>query len=146
MRKPRNESRFKQRLRRFLLCNPLMIYKTVDGHILTQDATKVLVCCVYDIDDAFYFDYTLYDHHIDCYLSKQMNRVEIFTALQYLQRLGFVENLRGTKDRFTLHMTHEGMHFFEIRRKNFVYLMLNSIFLPLIISAVTSIITLLIAG
>lgn len=146
MRKPRDESRFKQKLRRILLCNPLMIYKTVDGHILTRDATRVLVCCVYDVDDAFYYDYTLYDHHMDCYLSKQMNRVEIFTALQYLQKLGFVENLQGDKNHFTFHATHEGMHFFEIRRKNFVYLLFNSVFLPIVISIATTIVTLLIAS
>lgn len=44
------------------------------------------------------------------------------------------------------YVTHEGIHYFELRRKNFRYLFFTSIFLPILVSAVTTIITILIAG
>lgn len=42
MRKPKNEPEIKRNLRRFLLTNPLFIYKTTNGKILTRDATPML--------------------------------------------------------------------------------------------------------
>lgn len=146
MRKPRNESKLKRKLRRLFLTNPLIIYKTINGEILTRDATKVLVCCVYDIDDIFYYGYEYKTHFLDSYLEEEMNHVEIFSSLKYLEKLGFIENLRGNKDNYSFLPTHEAIHFFELRRKNFIYLILNSILLPLIISAITTLITLAISG
>lgn len=146
MRRPRDEHKLKRKIRFLFLTNPLMIYKTIDGHILTRDATRILMCCIYDINDAFYFDYQIRCHHLDCYLSKYMNHTELFTALQYLKDLGYVENLHGQKDDFSFNLTYAGMNYFELRNKNFVYLVFNSVFLPVIISIVTTLATLLISG
>lgn len=146
MRKPRNESKFKQNIRNFLLTNPLMTYKTISGHLLTHDAAKVLVCCIYDVDDSHYFGYEIRTNFIDSYLGKSMNHAEIFSALRYLEKIGLVENLHGNQDNYTFSATHEGMHFFELRRRNYIYLLSNSILLPIIISILTTIVTLLITA
>ncbi|MEE0752130.1 hypothetical protein [Frisingicoccus sp.] len=146
MRKPRTESKLKQKIRTFLLTNPLMIYKTTNGQILTRDATRVLVCCIYDNDDMFYFGHMIQTNFIDAYLGNSMNHIEIFSALQYLESLELIKNLSGTPDKYMFNPTHEGMHFFELRRKNFIYLMVNSVLLPLFIAIVTTLITLALNG
>lgn len=146
MRKPRDESKIKQKLRRFLLANPFIIYKTNNGKILTNDAAKVLVCCVYDIDDMFYYGYEYTTHFLDSYLEHQMNHVEIYSALQYLECLELIEGLSGNKDDYSFMPTHEGIHFFQLRRKNIIYLLANSVILPLIIAVATTLITLAING
>lgn len=146
MRKPRTESKLKQKVRTFFLTNPLFIYKTVNGGILTRDATRVLICCIYDIDDMVYFGHDIQPHFLDAYLEKTMNHIEIFNALKYLEKLGLIENLQGYPDNYLFNVTHEGIHFFELRHKNFLYHIMNSIILPLLISVITTLITLAIAG
>lgn len=146
MRKPRNESNFKRNFRTALLTNPLIIYKTTSGKILTRDAIRVLVCCASQIDDMFYHGHEYKTHFLDTYLSKYMNHVEIFSALKYLESLGMIENLRGDKDDYRFSPTHECINFFELRRKNCVYLIINSVLLPLFIAIITTLVTLAING
>lgn len=146
MRKPKNESQLKQKLRRSFLTNPLLIYKTANGKILTRDATRILVCCVWDINDMVCFGYDIQTNFIDAYLGDIMTKVEIFSALRYLEELHLIENLHGTPESYTFNPTHEGMCFFELRRKNFIYLMINSVFLPIVTAILTTIITLVISG
>lgn len=146
MRKPRNESKLKQAIRNTLLINPLMIYKTVNGELLTKDATRVLMCCIYDVDDMTYNDYEIQPHFIDAYLGNKMTSVEIYSSLKYLEKLGLIEDLHGDKDNYRFNPTHEGMHFFELRRKNSIYLFVNSILLPIIISIITTLFTMLISA
>lgn len=146
MRKPRNESELKQKVRRVFLTNPLFIYKTANGKILTRDATRVLVCLLRDIDDMTYWGYDIQKNFIDSYLKDTMTNVEIFSSLEYLEELRLIKNLSGTPENYIFNLTHEGMHFFELRRKKFVYLLANSVFLPIITAIATTIITLLISG
>lgn len=146
MRKPRDEFSLKRKLRFLFLTNPFMIYKTFNGQIITRDATKILICCIYDINDMFYFGHEIQTNFIDAYLEKEMSHIEIFSALTYLEKLGLIQDLRGNKDKYFFSPTHEAIHFFEIRRKNFIYLLLSSIVLPIAVSIATTIITLLISG
>lgn len=117
MRKPRNEPKLKRKLRRIFLANPLLIYRTTNGNFLTLDATRILVCCIYDIYDMVYCGYDIKTNFIDSYLGDTMTHVEIFSALSYLEELHLIENLSGNPDSYTFTPTHEGMHFFELRRK-----------------------------
>ena len=146
MRKPRNESQLKQNIRNFFLSRPLIPYRTYSGHLLTKDATRVLISCVYDNDDAHYFGFEIQTQFIDSYLGKTMNHAEVFSALKYLEKIGLIENLSGDKDRYTFTATHEGMHYFELRRKNWIHLICNSVLLPIIISVITAYVTLFING
>lgn len=151
MRKPRNESKLKIRLRTFLLSHSLIPYKTSQGKILSYDAVRVLISCVYDVDDSTYNGKPIQTNHLDAYLSgnyslRSLNHTEIFSALEYLQDAGLISDLCGTPDRYTFYVTHEGIHYFEFRRKNFRYLFFTSVFLPILVSAATTIITILIAG
>ena len=143
MRKPRNESKRKIRWRTFWLSHSVVPYKTTSGKILTYDAVRVLISCVYDVDDNFYHGYPVLTNHLDAYLGEgkcghPLNHVEIFSALQYLQDAGLIEQLRGRSDDFSFRATHEGIHYFELRRKNFRYLFFTSILLPIIVSVVTT--------
>lgn len=146
MRKPKNEPKLKRKLRRILLTNPLLIYKTTNGKILTRDATRILVCCICDIYDMVYWGYDIKTNFIDSYLGSTMTHVEIFSALTYLEELHLIENLSGNPDSYTFNPTHEGMYFFELRRKNFIYLVSNSIVLPILLAIITTLITLAING
>lgn len=146
MRKPRNESFIKQKIRNFILLRPLVPYKTVSGHLLTKDSARVLICCIYDLDDSHYFGSVINTPAVDSYLNKKMNHAEIFSALTYLEKIGFIENFEGDMENYLFTVTHEGMHFFELRTKNWFYLFFNSVFLPLIISVITALATLLING
>lgn len=83
---------------------------------------------------------------IEITIGNSMNHIEIFSALQYLESLELIKNLSGTPDKYMFNPTHEGMHFFELRRKNFIYLMVNSVLLPLFIAIVTTLITLALNG
>ena len=112
MRKPRNEFKLKRKLRRLFLTNPLLIYRTTSGKILTHDATRILVCCIFDIYDMVYCGYDIQTNFIDSYLGETMTHVEIFSALSYLEELHLIENLSGTPDSYTFNPTHEGMYFF----------------------------------
>lgn len=143
MRKPRNECKLKQKIRTFFLTHPLTVYKTVNGDILTNDSVKVLMCCIYDVNDMVYFDNDIRTHFLDAYLENKMTHFEIFNALQYLERIGLIENLEGTKDNYTFRVTHEGINFLELRRKNTFYLLTNSVLVPIIVSVITSVITFL---
>lgn len=105
MRRPCDENKLKSKLRFLFLTNPLMIYKTTDGQILTRDAVQILICCIYEINDAFYFEYQIQCNHLDAYLEKYMNHIELYTALKYLQEIGYVENLSGNKDDFSFNLT-----------------------------------------
>ena len=105
MRKPRNESKLKQNVRNFLLSNPLIPYRTISGHLLTKDATKVLICCIYDVDDMHFFGCEIQTNFIDDYLLKTMNHSEIFSALKYLEKIGLIENLVGNQDRYTFYQS-----------------------------------------
>lgn len=151
MRIPRNESVLKRRFRTFVLMHPLIPYKTISGKLLTSDATRVLICCVYDVDYDFYFGYPVSTNHLDAYLGESktkhpMKHIEIYSALEYLRDAGLVEYLHGVPDNFEFRATHEGMHYFELRRKNFVFLLVNSILLPIIISIVTTLIALVLSA
>ncbi|QDW74392.1 hypothetical protein FND36_10325 [Lachnospiraceae bacterium KGMB03038] len=151
MRKPRNEPRLIICLRTFLLSHSLIPYKTSQGKILSYDAVRVLISCVYDVDDSTYNGKPIQTHFLDAYLGgnypfRVLNHAEIFSALEYLRDAGLIMDLRGTPDRYTFYVTHEGIHYFELRRKNFVYLFFTSVFLPIIVSAATTIITIFIAG
>ncbi len=146
MRKPKNEPEIKRNLRRFLLTNPLFIYKTTNRKILTRDATRILICCIFDIYDMVYWGYNITTYFIDSYLGDTMTHIEIFSALKYLEELHLIENLSGNPDSYTFTPTHEGMYFFELRHKNFIYLMMNSIFLPVLVAIITTLITLSISG
>ena len=138
MRRPCDENKLKSKLRFLFLTNPLMIYKTTDGQILTRDAVQILICCIYEINDAFYFEYQIQCNHLDAYLEKYMNHIELYTALKYLQEIGYVENLSGNKDDFSFNLTYSAMNYFELRNKNFLFTLFNSIFLPVIVSAITA--------
>lgn len=147
MRKPRTESKLKQNIRNFFLLHPLIPYKTVSGKILTHDAIRVLISCVYDVDDSFYYDRPVLSTDLDSYLSKPyakhpMNHIEIYSALQYLKTAGLIEDMSGTSDNFKFQATHEGIHYFELRRKSFIYIFMNSVILPIIISILTTLIAL----
>lgn len=139
MRKPHNELKIKSFIRRLLLTNRFTIYKTINGQFLTRDAARILVCCIYDIDDMYFYGHEMRTHFIDAYLGKSMTPREIFSALQYLEQLGLIENLHGTPNDYRFNPTHEGMHFFELRWKNTVYWFVNSIFIPVIASIITTI-------
>lgn len=143
MRKPRNEFILKQKLRTFFLTHPLSVYKTTNGEILTRDASKVLMCCIYDVDDMVYNDFDIQTNFLDAYLGKKMTPFEIFNALRYLEKLGLIEELNGDKDNYYFRVTHEGIHFFELRWKSTMYLILNSVLVPIIVSLITTIITLI---
>lgn len=117
MRKPRNESKLKQKVRRAFLTNPLFIYKTANGKILTRDATRILVCLLRDIDDMVYWGYDIKKYFIDSYLKDVMTDVEIFSALKYLEELHLIENLSGTPENYIFNPTHEGMHFLNYAGK-----------------------------
>ena len=67
-----------------------------------------------------------------------MNHIELYTALKYLQEIGYVENLSGNKDDFSFNLTYSAMNYFELRNKNFLFTLFNSIFLPVIVSAITA--------
>jgi len=138
MRRPCDENKLKSKLRFLFLTNPLMIYKTTDGQILTRDAVRILICCIYEINDAFYFEYQIQCNHLDAYLEKYMNHIELYTALKYLQKIGYAENLTGNKDDFSFNLTYSAMNYFELRNKNFLFTLFNSIFLPVIVSAITA--------
>ena len=60
-----------------------------------------------------------------------MNHIELYTALKYLQEIGYVENLSGNKDDFSFNLTYSAMNYFELRNKNFLFTLFNSIFLPI---------------
>lgn len=148
MRRPRNESRLKIKIRMFILTHPLLPYKTLSGHFLTKDAMRVMICCIYDIDDAVYHGYESSTHHLDSYLGeeacrKPMSHVEMYLALQYLERLGLVQNLHGTKDNFRFNTTYEYLHYFQLKRKAMVYNLMHSIVLPIIVSVFTTLIVML---
>lgn len=150
MRKPRNESKSKICLRTFLLSHSIIPYKTSQGKILSYDSVRVLISCVYDVDDSTYRGEPIHTHYLDAYLSgrysfRSLNHAEIFNALEYLRDAGLIKDLHGNQDSYTFYVTHEGIHYFELRRKNFRYLFFTSIFLPILVSAATTIITILIA-
>lgn len=151
MRKPRNEPRLIICLRTFLLIHSLIPYKTSQGKILSYDAVRVLISCVYDVDDISYYGKPIHTNYLDAYLGgnypfRVLNHAEIFSALEYLCDAGLIRDLHGTPDRYTFYVTHEGIHYFELRRKNFIYLFFTSVLFPVLVSAATTIITILIAG
>lgn len=145
MRRPRNESRLKIKIRTFILTHPIIPYKTLSGHFLTKDALRIMICCIYDIDDAVYHGYESNTTHLDAYLgeekcSKPMTHIEMYLALQYLEKLGLVHNLYGDKDNFRFNATYECLHYFQLKRKSLVYNFLHSIALPIIISVITTLV------
>lgn len=145
MRKPCNESKRKRKIRAFILTHPLMPYRTLSGHFLTTDAMRVLICCIYDNDDAFYHNFTSNVSHLDAYLGegkcrKPMEHTEMYHAVKYLEKIGLIENVQGDEKKFTFRATYECMSYFQLKRKALTHRAFNSILLPVIISIITAMI------
>lgn len=143
MRKPRNESRIFARIRRFFLSHPLLPYKATSGKYLTKDATRVLVSCIYDVDDSFYNGDVITASNLESYLGKgksfsPMSRTDLYYAVFYLQSLGLASHLSGTSENFSFRSTYEAYCFLELRRMHFRYWLANSVLLPILISIVTT--------
>lgn len=144
MRKPRREKSFKRNFRTFVLTHPLIPYRTLSGHFLTKDALRVLICCMYDNDDALYHGFESNVTHLDAYLGEHsprpMNHTEMYHAVLYLERIGLLENVHGTKDDFRFNITYECVSYFQLKRRAFVYRLCNSVLLPVIISVITALV------
>lgn len=145
MRKPRDEKYLKRKLRTFILTHPLIPYRTLSGDYLTKDALRVLICCMYDNDDAFYHSYESDVSHLDSYLGENkclrpMNHIEMYHAVKYLEKIGLLENVQGNENNFKFCSTYECISYFQLKRKAIVYRLFNSILLPIIISIITAII------
>ena len=143
MRSPRNESKLKIKLRTLILSHSLIPYKTLSGRYLTYDAVRILISCVYDVDDSFFSGVPVKSSGLFSYLcngkyAKPLTHTEIFVAAKFLESNGLIENLIGDKDNFSFDVTYEGMNYFVFRRKNFRFLFLNSVLLPIAVSIITA--------
>ena len=137
----------KEKIQFFFLTNPLCIYKTTSGKFLPRNAVRVLVYCVYSCFDIICFnDGNFQENFLEAYLLKKMSKSDIYNALTYLNDIGLIEDLCGDKKSYTFHITPEGVYFFELRRLNFIHILLTSFIFPIVISIITTIITLLISG
>jgi hypothetical protein len=145
MRKPRDEKPLTRKIRTFLLTHPLLPYRTLSGHFLTKDAMRVLICCIYDLDDSFYFDWISVVSHLDSYLGpgkcpRPLDHIELYHAVKYLENTGLIKNVSGDCDNFTFRITYEAISYFQLKRRAAFYRFLNSIALPVIVSTITAII------
>ena len=151
MRAPRNESKLKNKIRTFFLIHTPLPYKTLSGNLLSNDAVRILICLIYSLDDMFRDRQDITTYHLDAYLGKDkafppMDHWEMYEALVYMQQIGLVRNLCGTTNSFFFQATYEAMNYFQLRRKQYIYIFLNSVFLPIVISALTALIVLRING
>lgn len=145
MRKPRDEKTLTKKFRTFLLTHPLIPYRTLSGHYLTKDAMRVLICCIYDLDDSFYFGKITKVSHLDSYLGPDkclnpLNHIELYHAVKYLESAGLIKNVFGAFDDFTFEITYETINYFQLKRRAAFYRFLNSIVLPVVVSTITAII------
>lgn len=145
MRKPRDEKPLTRKIRTFLLTHPLLPYRTLSGHYLTKDAMRILICCIYDLDDSFYFGRITKVSHLDSYLGPDkclnpLNHIELYHAAKYLENTGLIKNVSGDCDNFTFKITYEAISYFQLKRRAAFYRFLNSIALPVVVSTITAII------
>lgn len=150
MRKPRDEKTLTKKFRTFLLTHPLIPYRTLSGHFLTKDAMRVLICCIYDLDDSFYSGRIVKVSHLDSYLGpdkcfRPLNHIDLYHAVKYLENIGLIKNVSGDRDNFTFEITYEAISYFQLKRRAAFYRLLNSIALPVIVSTITAIIVYLLS-
>ena len=68
---------------------------------------------------------------------------ELDAACRNLNELGYIQSFMrsGSQDRAaSFYLTHNGLHYFEYKRKNIFYLCLKSVWMPLTVSLLTNII------
>lgn len=151
MRIPRDENKLLKDFRRALLSHSAIPYKTFSGDFIPHDAVRILITCIYDLDDSFYYGQECRTHHLDAYLASEgskrpMNHTEMYHAAIFLQKVGLVEYVCGSIDDFSFSATYECMHFFQIKRKQFLHRLFNSIFLPIVVSVITALLVVRFSG
>lgn len=143
---PHNLNKIFFNVRNFLLTHPIFPYTSFNGKTLTSDATKVLICCIYSLCDINFNDYLIQPNFINAYLENKMSEIEIYNSLVYLQDANLICNLVGNKSDYQFKLTYEALYFFELKRKQMFSKLLVSIVIPLTISVITTLITLMITN
>lgn len=125
--------------------------------ILSPAARKILKCCAYDLDDMRKFGCELRPHMIHSYfdekypINKQISEIEIIDTIFYFADVNLATNidydLQGNLKSFRL--THTGFYYFEIEKmlksQNRIKLLRDSFLLPILVSVITTLLTLLLS-
>lgn len=124
--------------------------------ILTNVARKILHCCAYDLNDMRKFDSELYPHMIYSYfvgnVHNPLSKVEIDDCILYLEEIGLLRDVeRNSYGKIhSFRLSHKGFYYFDLEKmlekQHIIELLCNSFLLPVVVSIITTILTLLISA
>ena len=124
--------------------------------ILTDVARKILHCCAYDLNDMRKFDSELRPDMIYAYfvgnVPNPLSKVEIDDCILYLEETELLRDVeRNSHGRIhSFRLSHKGFYYFDLekmlKRQHLVEVLCNSFLLPVIVSIITTILTLLVSA
>ncbi len=124
-----------------------------DLPLLTKSSRKVLKCCIKDLQDMRRYECELRPHMLYAYLhenaSKPMSKVEIDDCVLYLEDVELIcdieRDVNGKISSFRLN--HKGFYYFALEKMlkshQRITVMCESFLLPVIVSVITTLLTIL---
>lgn len=124
--------------------------------LLTDVARTILRCCAYNLDDMRKFGKDLRPHMIHSYFDEKfenhISKIEIADCLLYFEEVGLIRDVEKTSTG-SIHafkLSHTGFYYFELEKalkKQYRKQMLcDSFLLPVIVSLITTILTIIISA